>query len=90
MRLQMPYSDINYKKLDVMRKEAEACKKRGDTENASALRNQIVDVHLPLVEEQVKESPELIPLLHLQAREGGIEGACAQLLIDRLANKGIK
>ena len=90
MRLQMPYYDINYKKLDVMRKEAEACEKRGDTENASALRNQIVDVHLPIVEEQLKESPEIIPLLHLQVMEGGIEGACAQLLIDRLANKGIK
>ena len=90
MRLQMHYYDINYKKLDVMRKEAEACEKRGDTENASALRNQIVDIHLPLIEEHIKDSPEIIPLLHLTKEEGGIEGACAQLLIDRLANKGIK
>ncbi len=85
----MHYYDINYKKLDVMRKEAEACEKRGDTENASALRNQIVDIHLPIVEEHLKECPEMLPLLHLKKREGGIEGACAQLLIDRLANKGI-
>tara|TARA_R100000781_G_C3996893_1_gene98903 strand:+ start:111 stop:383 length:273 start_codon:yes stop_codon:yes gene_type:complete len=89
MELQMDYYDINLKKLEVMRKEADACFKRGDDEDGVALLNQIVDINIPIVEQELEESPELLPLLHIEAMQGGIEGTCAEIILKRLALKGI-
>ena len=81
--------DLNADFLDVCRKEAEACVERGDMENAGALYDNILKISFPIVEKEVKENPELMELIAIEAMQEGPAGDAAKVLFAHLHKKGL-
>ena len=81
--------DLNADFLDVCRKEAEACVERGDMENARAIYDNILKISFPIVEKEVKENPELMELIAIEAMQEGPAGAAAKVLFAHLHKKGL-
>ena len=80
---------MNTKLLNVMREEAEACLLRGDTENADALFKQCIDMALPYIEDQVKESPDYKYILMMEAEADTPMGETARMILTYLISKGL-
>jgi len=81
--------DFNANLLNVLREEAEAAIKRGDTESGKALYAQLLRLSYPVVEEEVRQNPEFIAAIMAEAAQPGPPGEAAQVLLSHLDKKGL-
>ena len=85
----MDHPDLNADLLNVLREEAEACIRRGDKEEGQALYKQLIRLSFPVVEQEVRENPEIIVAIMAEACQEGPAGEAAQVLLNHLHKKGL-
>jgi len=81
--------DFNQDELDVYRREAEECIKRGDVVNAKAIYQNIFRISYPIVEEEVRQNPEIVSAIMVEALQPGPAGEAAHVLLKHLQKKGL-
>ena len=85
--------EVNFDLLEAMRAEVDVCLARDDEESketAASLMKSILEISFPIVEAEVRESPELLPLIRIQSLEPDSSGDAAKVLLKYLERKGIK
>ena len=85
----MDHPDLNTDFLNELRLEAEKCAERGDKEDAKALYEQLLRLSFPVVEQEVRENPEIIVAIMAEACQEGPQGEAAQVLLNHLHKKGL-
>jgi len=83
------HEDLNTNFLNVLREEAETALKAGDKETARALYKSLIRISFPVVEQEVRENPEIISDIKTEARLKGPRGEAAQVLLNHLNKKGL-
>ena len=85
----MDHPDLNADFLNELRLEAEKCVKRGDKEDAKALYEQLIRLSFPVVEQEVRENPEVIVAIMAEDCQEGPQGEAAQVVLSHLHKKGL-
>ena len=85
----MDHPDLNAEFLNALREEAEACIKRGDKEEAQALYKSLIRLSFPVVEQEVKDNPEIVIAIMAEACPEGPAGEAAHVLLNHLHKKGL-
>jgi len=84
-------SELNINYLEVLAKEAEDCRQRGDTEDAVALCHQLIEHCYPFMLEQAKRDKTFIFKLVTQQNSKDEKLAYeAKIILQYLKNNGIK
>ena len=73
----------------MLREEAESCLKRGEKEEAQALYKSLIRLSFPIVEEEVRENPEIVVAIMAEAQQPGPPGEAATVLLNHLRKKGL-
>ena len=85
----MDHPNLNADFLNALREEAEACIRRGEKEEAQALYKSLIRLSFPVVEQEVRENPEIIVAIMAEACQEGPAGEAAQVLLNHLHKKGL-
>ncbi len=84
-------SELNINYLEVLLKEAEICKERGDTEDAVALCHQLIEHCYPFMLEQAKRDKTFIfKLVTQQNSKDEALAYEAKIILQYLKNNGIE
>jgi len=80
--------DAAIKLLHASADQAVIAEKRGDLENANALKENIKRIGYSIVEEEIKKNPELLELLYLEALNQSEKQEMHKDLLKYLKDKG--
>ena len=85
----MDHADLNPNLLNVLREEAESCLKRGEKEEAQALYKSLIRISFPIVEEEVRQNPQIAIAILAESKQPGPPGEAATVLLNHLRKKGL-